>query len=264
MPKYNLARISTRAPEDLDKKEIQDQTDKLIRRIAELQDVLYAQNKHSLLVVIQGQDASGKDGAIKNVFSRINPQGVSVTSFKKPTPLEMSHDFLWRVHAEVPGKGQIKIFNRSHYEDVLITRVEGWIDDQTARRRFEHINAFEQLLQNNGTCICKFFLHVSPEEQEKRFYERLTDPQKMWKYGEEDLLKLRKKEQYAACYEEAFEACSPEIAWTIVPADQNWYKEYLIAKTVCDALTKMDLEYPKPKINMNTAEVQEILKKFNK
>lgn len=262
MATYNLSNISTDAPDDLNKEDIKAQTSKYIKKIDQLQDILYAQGKHSLLVVVQGQDASGKDGAIKNVFSALNPQGISVKSFKKPSPLEMSHDFLWRVHAEAPAKGQIKVFNRSHYEDVLITRVEGWVDDKTARRRFEHINAFERLLQENNTVILKFFLHVAIKEQEERFYERLTDPKKQWKFAEEDLQKIKKADAYRQCYEEAFEKCSPEIPWTIVPANQNWYKEYLIARTVCEAMEALNMTYPSIKINTDNPEIMRILNKY--
>lgn len=259
----NLNNLSTRAPKDLDKEATQAKTRDYLKRLEDLQYALYAQGKYALLVVVQGQDASGKDGAIKNIFRALDPQGVSVKSFKKPSTEELSHDYLWRVHSEVPAKGQIKIFNRSHYEDVLIVRVEGWIDEATARRRFEHINGFEKLLTDNNTVILKFFLHVSPEEQEERFYERMTDPKKQWKYNEDDLQKLKKNKQYQQCYEDVFEHCSPNNApWIIVPADQNWYKEHLIAKTVCEALEALNLQFPKAKLNMDNPDVKALLKKF--
>ncbi len=262
MPSYNLSNISTDAPDGIGKEQAKEQTAKYIKKIDELQDILYAQNKYSLLVVVQGQDASGKDGAIKDVFSTLNPQGISVKSFKAPTSVELSHDFLWRVHAEAPTKGQIKIFNRSHYEDVLITRVEGWVDDKTAQRRFEHINAFERLLQQHNTVVLKFFLHTSIKEQEKRFYDRMTDPKKQWKFGAEDLQKIKKADAYRQCYEEAFEKCSPEIPWVIVPADQNWYKEYLIAKTVCEAMEDLNLSYPTIVLDTSNPDVKRILDKY--
>lgn len=263
MSKINLKELSTEAPKNLQKEEIKKATERYLKRLAELQDILAAQSKYALLVIIQGQDASGKDGAIKNIFSALNPQGVSVKSFKKPTPEELSHDYLWRVHEAAPAKGQIKIFNRSQYEEVLIVRVEGWIDDKTAHQRFEHLNAFEKILTDNKTIILKFFLHVSPEEQQKRFHERMIDPKKQWKYSEEDLQKLKKNEQYRQCYEDIFEHCSPKNAeWTIVPADQNWYKEYIIAKTVCETLENLNMEYPTITLNMDNPDVKALLAKF--
>jgi PPK2 family polyphosphate:nucleotide phosphotransferase len=263
MPKINLNEISTKAPKHLEKEQVKEETERYLKQLEDLQEVLAAQAKYALLVVIQGQDASGKDGAIKNIFRALNPQGVAVKSFKKPSAEELSHDYLWRVHEAAPAKGQIKIFNRSHYEDVLIVRVEGWIDEKTAHKRFEHINAFEKLLTDNNTIILKFFLHVSPEEQQERFYERMTDPKKQWKYSEEDFQKLKKREQYQPCYEDIFEHCSPDNApWTIVPADQNWYKEYIIAKTVCNALEKLNMQYPSIKLNMDNPDVKELLDKF--
>ena len=234
----------TKPPKDTDKEYIKEETKKYIKIIQERQHILYAQSKYSLLIVLQGMDASGKDGATKAIFTSVNPQGVSVTSFKKPTEIEAKHDFLWRVHKEVPEKGMIKIFNRSHYEDVLITKVNGWIDNKEAKKRYEHINNFERLLEDNGTKILKFYLHISQEEQAKRFEERLTNPLKNWKYNPEDLKTSQKWDDYMEAYSYAFEYCS-EPRWHIIPADKNWYKEYLIAKEVAEALQKLDLKFPK-------------------
>lgn len=249
MAKLRLKNIDTRAPKKLNKESIKKETQKLKFKIEELQNLLYAESKHSLLVVLQGMDASGKDGVIKNVFDAVNPMGCRVIPFKRPTELEMKHDFLWRVHAQVPEKGMIHVFNRSHYEDVLIQRVHAWIDEKTVKSRFEHINKFEQLLINTGTTILKFYLHISPEEQLGRLQERMSDPTKMWKYNEEDLKERQLWDDYMKAYEDVFENCQEATAWQVVPADQNWYKEYYIAKEVVRAMEDMQMKFPglKPK-----------------
>jgi PPK2 family polyphosphate:nucleotide phosphotransferase len=244
MGKIKLSEISSRAPKELDKKDIKDKTIKLLAELDELQNVLYAEGRHSVLVVIQGMDGSGKDGVIRNVFGQLNPQGVTVKSFKVPTPEEFSHDFLWRVHSAAPAKGIIQIFNRSHYEDILVTRVHKWCDDETATKRMRAINDFEEMLQeHNSTQILKFYLHVSPEEQHERLSERLKDPAKMWKYNEKDFEEAKLWDVYMEMYEDCFNNC--DVApWTIVPADQNWYKEYIIATSLRDTLKKLDMQYP--------------------
>ncbi len=242
--KVSLATTPTRAPENFEKEETKKKTAKLLEALNDLQNLLYASNKNALLVILQGMDASGKDGLIRNVFTSINPQGVSVTSFKAPTALELSHDFLWRIHANAPTLGMIKIFNRSHYEDVLITRVHNWIDDDTARKRMKAINEFEALLQeHNNTTILKFYLHISGEEQKERLEERISDPKKHWKYNEKDLQEAKFWDKYRDAYEDCFEHCNA-IPWTVVPSDQNWYKEYVVAKAIHDALTAMKMRYP--------------------
>jgi len=239
-----LPKISTKAPKEFDKQETREQTAKLLKELNELQNLLYAESKHSVLVVLQGMDASGKDGVIRKVFGNINPQGVEVVSFKTPTAEELSHDFLWRIHHHTPAKGMIQIFNRSHYEDVLITRVHGWCDDATAEKRFDAINNFEELLVlHNSTQILKFYLHVSKEEQKERLKERIEDPTKEWKYSEKDKEEAKLWDKYMEMYEDLFVNCNA-APWTIVPADQNWYKEYLIAKTLVDVLKKLDMKYP--------------------
>jgi PPK2 family polyphosphate:nucleotide phosphotransferase len=241
---FMLQDISTKAPKDFDKQETKSELSALKTKLGELQNLLYAEAKHSLLVVIQGMDASGKDGAIKNVFGGINPQGVVVKSYKAPTDEELSHDFLWRIHKEAPGTGMIKIYNRSHYEDVLITRVHGWCNDETATKRFKAINDFEQLLQeHNNTSILKFYLHISPKEQQQRLTERMEDPTKAWKYNARDFGEAKLWDKYMTMYHEVFEHCN-KVPWTIVPADQNWYKEYLIAKTITDSLEKLNMNFP--------------------
>jgi PPK2 family polyphosphate:nucleotide phosphotransferase len=244
MANVKLAELPTRAPEDFDKKETKEKTAKILEELDELQNLLYASSKHALLIVLQGMDASGKDGVIRNVFGSLNPQGVTVRSFKVPTEEELSHDFLWRVHAAAPAKGTIGIFNRSHYEDVVVTRVHKWCSDELAHKRMQAINHFEELLtQHNNTVILKFYLHVSEEEQEERLLERTHDPRKQWKYNAKDKEEAKLLPEYYKFYEDCFEHCN-KVPWTIVPADQNWYKEYLIASTVRDALVELKMKYP--------------------
>jgi PPK2 family polyphosphate:nucleotide phosphotransferase len=244
MGKIKLGDIDTRAPKDLDKQGTKEKLVKILEELDELQNLLYAESKHSVLVVIQGMDASGKDGTIRNVFGKLNPQGVLVQSFKTPTAEELAHDFLWRIHAHAPKKGYIQLFNRSHYEDILITRVHNWIDDETARRRMKAINHFERLLtEHNDTHILKFYLHISSGEQKQRLEERIRNPSKQWKYNEDDFKEARLWERYMEVYEDCFECCN-EIPWTIVPADQNWYKEYLIAHMLRETLRDLKMQYP--------------------
>jgi PPK2 family polyphosphate:nucleotide phosphotransferase len=244
MAKIQLSKIDTRAPKDMDKQDTKEKTAKLVSELDDLQNLLFAEGKHSVLVVIQGMDASGKDGVIRNVFGQMNPMGVVVKSWKAPTAEELSHDFLWRIHQHTPGKGMIQLFNRSHYEDILITRVHKWCDDDTARERMKAINDFEDLLQeHNKTHILKFYLHISKEEQKERLDERMHDPTKMWKYNENDYEESKLWDIYMQMYEECFENCN-QPPWTIVPADQNWYKEYLITSAVHSLLTSLKMQYP--------------------
>lgn len=244
MANYNLKKISTRAPKNIDKEVAKQELEAIVGELNELQNLLYAEGKHAILVILQGMDASGKDGVIRKIFGRMNPQGVDVASFKVPTAEEAAHDFLWRIHKVAPAKGLIQVFNRSHYEDILVTRVHGWCDDATAKKRMKAINDFEQLLEeHNSTKVLKFYLHVSAEEQQQRLQERMSDPAKMWKYNERDFEEAKLRDKYYAVYEDAFKNCNhPE--WLIVPADQNWYKEYLIAKTVRDTLKNLKMQYP--------------------
>ena len=244
MAAIKLDKISTRAPEDLDKLEVKKKTDVILNELDELQNLLYAESKHSVLIIIQGMDASGKDGAIRSVCGRMNPLGVMVKSFKAPTPEEYAHDFLWRVHQHTPAKGMIQIFNRSHYEDILITRVHKWCDDKTAKKRMKAINDFEELLQeHNNTHILKFYLHISLEEQKQRLNERIQEPSKMWKYNEKDFEESKLWNDYMSVYEECFNNCN-NIPWIIVPADQNWYKEFIIADTLHRLLKSLDMQFP--------------------
>ncbi|HTF80284.1 MAG TPA: PPK2 family polyphosphate kinase [Cytophagales bacterium] len=243
--KIDINKISTRAPKDFEKEKTKKLTKEYLERLPELQNRLFAQGKFCYLIVIQGVDASGKDGVVKAVFTGVNPSGCSVASWKAPTELEKKHDFLWRIHQQVPEKGMIKIFNRSHYEDVLVTRVERWIDNKEASKRFKQINDFESLISEaNNTIILKFYLHISREEQLERLEERIKDPIKNWKYNPEDMLVNNKWDAYMDTYNDVFENCN-KIPWIIVPSDQNWYKEYLVAKTLVESLESLKMTYPK-------------------
>lgn len=244
MKHIKLSGIDTRAPHSLNKEKTRDKLDKILKRLDELQNLLYAEARHSILIVIQGMDASGKDGLTRDVFTSMNPQGVNVISFKEPTKEELAHDFLWRIHQHTPAKGMLHIFNRSHYEDVLTTRVHGDIDDHTAKRRMQAINDFEKLLtQNNETHILKFYLHISPEEQQKRLEERLNDPTKMWKYNANDFKEAKLWDRYMVYYEDVFKHCN-DVPWHIIPSDQNWYKSYLVATELEKLLTGLKMKFP--------------------
>jgi PPK2 family polyphosphate:nucleotide phosphotransferase len=244
MKKIKLSLIDTRAPKKVSKEGLKKETQKLKFKLEELQNLMYAEGKHSLLVVLQGMDASGKDGVVKNVFVAVNPMGCRVIPFKKPTELELKHDFLWRVHQQVPEKGMIHVFNRSHYEDVVVQRVHAWVDEKTIKQRFNHINDFEKLLMESGTTILKFYLHISKDEQLVRLQERMSDKTKMWKHNEGDLLERELWNDYMKAYESAIENCSVNVDWDIIPSDQNWYKEYLVAKKLVDTLEGLKMKYP--------------------
>lgn len=218
---------------------------KNLARLETLQEILYAQGKHALLIVFQAMDAAGKDGAIRRVAGAFNPAGVRVVAFKAPTPEELSHDFLWRVHKEAPGRGTIGVFNRSHYEDVLIVRVRKWISEQTCRERYGHIRDFEETLAENGVTILKFFLHISKEEQKERLEARRDDPSKRWKFNPGDLKERVLWDDYREAYEDAISETSREHApWYIVPANHKWYRDVAISGTVVDAMERLDLKYP--------------------
>ncbi len=239
-----LKDISTKAPKGIDKDNTKEELDHILKDLDKLQNLLYADGKNSLLIVIQGMDASGKDGLTRDVFTSMNPQGVNVKSFKEPTPEELAHDFLWRIHQHVPAKGMIHIFNRSHYEDVLITRVHGMIDDKTARQKMKAINDFERMLtEQNDTHILKFYLHISQKEQLQRLEERLEDPQKMWKYNANDFKESKLWDKYMRYYEDVFKHCN-EVPWHIVPSDQNWYKSHMVANTLRKTMQDLHMKYP--------------------
>lgn len=227
-------------------------TGQLIGRLEALQERLYANGDRSVLIVLQGMDTSGKDGTIKHVMSGVNPQGCKVVSFKPPSPEELGHDFLWRVHQKAPSKGQIGIFNRSHYEDVLITRVHGWVSEMVVKQRFNQIKEFEELLHENGTTILKFFLHISKDEQKERLEERLHDPEKRWKFNEGDLEERKLWKNYMEAFEDMMAATSTDHApWYIVPANRKWYRNLMVADRVVAALEDMKLKTPPAPANIN-------------
>ncbi len=220
---------------------------KNLEKLAELQDVLYAQAQHAILVVLQAMDAGGKDGTIDYIFSGVNPQGCQVTSFKVPTTLEKSHDFLWRIHQAVPAKGMIGIFNRSHYESVLVERIHGYAPKSVWKKRYEHINTFEKLLADEGTTIVKIYLHISKEEQAERIQKRLDDPKKNWKFNAGDLDERKLWDDYMEAFEDALTKCSTKDApWYVIPSDKKWYRNYVISDILLRTLESLDLTYPKP------------------
>lgn len=230
---------------DLDKDDTKKETKKLQERLAELQEILYAQGKYSVLIVLQAMDAGGKDSTINKVFSGVNPQGFQIASFKKPSDEELAHDFLWRIHKEVPAKGKIGIFNRSHYEDVLVVRVNNLVPKKVWQARYDHINNFEKILADAGTTILKFYLHISKEEQKERFQDRLDDPSKHWKFSKGDLPVREQWDDYMRAFEDAISHCNTDYApWHIIPANRKWYRNYVITKTIVDAMEAMPLEYP--------------------
>ena len=236
-----------------DKDETNAKSDKLADKIVDLQELLFAEHKHKLLVVLQGMDTSGKDGTVRHVMRGVSPQSVRAVSFKKPTPPELEHDFLWRVHFHVPGSGEIVIFNRSHYEDVLVVRVHQLVHEKVWRKRYEQINEFERLLCESGTTILKFFLHISKDEQRERLQARLDDRTKRWKFQHGDIEERKLWDHYMKAYEDALEKTSTDWApWTIVPSDKKWFRNYVAAKTIVQALEGFDMKYPQPDLKAET------------
>jgi len=220
---------------------------KNLNRLNELQDFLYAETKHAVLIVFQAMDAGGKDGAIDHVFSGVNPQGCQVTSFKVPSSLEIRHDYLWRIHQHCPPKGMIGIFNRSHYESVLVERVHNLVPDDDWKRRYEHINNFEKLLADEGTTILKFFLHISKDEQKKRLQERLDDPAKRWKFRKGDLADREHWDDYTEAYEDLLSRTSQKWApWYVVPANKKWFRNLLVATVLVETLESLGIKVPEP------------------
>jgi PPK2 family polyphosphate:nucleotide phosphotransferase len=238
-----LADIPTRAPKHLEKDQVKEELKDMADKIGELQNRLYANKKHSLLVVLQGMDGTGKDSTTRALFDKCSPSGVQATAYKKPTEEEFAHDFLWRIHKQVPEKGMVKIFNRSHYEDILIQYVHGWIDDKKRDLRMKSINTFEETLQYDAnTVIVKFYMHMSPDEQHKQLMERVEDPEKYWKHNDGDWEERKLWDKYRDAYDYVLNNSS--IPWTILPCDQEWYRNYVAAKTVIAALEKLDMGYP--------------------
>ena len=214
-------------------------------QLQDLQKILYAQNKHRILVVMQAMDTGGKDGCIKHVFSHIDPQGIHVRSFKKPSEEELSYDFLWRVHSKVPHLGQLVIFNRSHYEDIIAVRVKKLFPDEVWKRRQRHVVEFERMLAEEGTTIVKIFLHISKDEQKRRLETRLENPAKHWKFNPDDLADRARWDDFMAAYEDVMAKTSTSFApWFIVPADRKWYRNLCVARIMLDTMKKLDMKLP--------------------
>jgi PPK2 family polyphosphate:nucleotide phosphotransferase len=243
----DLARVDTRTQDGApgDKDETKEACVALRERLDTLQAALYAEGKHSLLVVLQAMDAGGKDGTIRSVFAGVNPQGVRVASFKAPTANELAHDFLWRVHAQAPARGEITIFNRSHYEDVLVARVHELVPKAVWEGRYDHIRAFEALLHDAGTSIVKLMLHISPDEQRERLQERVDDPAKRWKFNLGDLEERKRWADYQQAFQDAITHTSTgDAPWHVIPADRNWYRDWAVLSILVDALERLDPQYP--------------------
>jgi PPK2 family polyphosphate:nucleotide phosphotransferase len=241
-----LSEIDTLCDKGISKDVLKKENKEIAKQISELQTRLVASKKYALLVIYQGMDASGKDGAVKDVFDNINPAGLNVFSFKKPTDIERSHDFLWRVHQLCPPKGMIHIFNRSHYEDILVPTVEGYLPKEIIQSRYQSMNHFEQLLQNEGTVILKFYLHISKERQRERLLERINIREKNYKHNDGDWDTREKWDEYMQVYEAIFERCQV-TPWHIIPSDSNTIKVNHISKVILKTLQEMDLTYPKLK-----------------
>jgi PPK2 family polyphosphate:nucleotide phosphotransferase len=232
-------------------------TVELTEQSAKLQEKLYAARERKLLLILQGMDTAGKDGTVRALFSQINPMGLRATAFAAPTERERAHDFLWRVHAHVPGNGQIAIFNRSHYEDVLVPRVLGNIDGKEVKRRYDHIRDFERMLHETGTTIMKVFLHISKDEQRERLQARLDDPEKHWKFDPADLTARDKWDDYRHAYQDAIDATDADHApWYIVPADSKTHRNLIVAHLLLETLQGMGLEWPAPKADLSKVKVE--------
>lgn len=247
--KVDLSQIDSREKtlfQGADKSEFDEQFRVLQDQLQDMQKMLYAQNKHRILVVMQAMDTGGKDGCIKHVFSQIDPQGIHVRSFKKPSEDELSYDFLWRVHSKVPHRGQLVIFNRSHYEDIIAVRVKKLFPDEVWKRRQRHVVEFERMLAEEGTTIVKIFLHISKEEQKKRLEVRLQNPVKHWKFNPDDLADRKRWNDFMAAYEDVMSKTSTDHApWFVVPADRKWYRNLCVARIMVDTLRKLDMKLPK-------------------
>lgn len=230
-----------------DKDAAQAKVERHVERLANLQEVMWAEGKHALLVVLQALDGGGKDGTVAHVMRGVNPQGCQVTSFKVPSEEELAHDYLWRIHKVAPRRGYIGIFNRSHYEDVLVVRVHKLAPDEVWQQRYEQINQFEKLLAAAGTTILKFFLYISKEEQKKRFEDRLRDPTKNWKFSAADVKEREYWDDYMRAYEDALSRCSTSWApWYVVPANHKWYRDLVVSQVIVETLEKLDMHYPPP------------------
>jgi len=246
-------------PKGLDRDEAEERIRELTVELRDLQHLMYAEDQRSLLIVLQGRDAAGKDGTIRHVFGPMNPQGTRVTSFKVPSKEELAHDFLWRCHQAAPKRGTVGIFNRSHYEDVLVVRVHDLVPKKIWSKRFEHINAFERLLTDKGTVVLKFYLHIDRDEQLERFKKRMDNPKKNWKISGADYSERLYWDAYTEAFEDALSECSTDIApWFVVPANRKWARNLVIADIVADAMKSLDMRFPKPEVNM-----EEIRQKYH-
>jgi len=255
--KIRLADVDPGETHGYTKADSASELEKGLERLGDLQDRLWAEEKHPILVVLQGIDTAGKDGSIKHVMRAFNPMGCSVTSFKVPTPIEASHDYLWRVHQRTPGKGEIEIFNRSHYEDVLVVRVHDFVPRAVWQRRYDQINAFERLLTDEGTTIIKFFLHIDRDEQKARLQSRIDDPTKNWKFKLGDLDERKLWDDYMAAYEEVLRRCSTDAApWYLIPANRNWFRNVAVAEILADTLDDLKPAYPAPKEDLSKVVIE--------
>ena len=253
----DLARFKYKDDGGLEQEAAEEQFQKLTRKLADLQELMYAQGRHALLVVFQAMDAGGKDSTIRHVFGPVNAAGCYVVSFKRPTEPELARDFLWRVHAQVPPKGHIAVFNRSHYEDVLVARVKALVPQRTWKRRYDHINAFERLLADEGTTVVKFFLHISKEYQRERLQRRLDKPEKWWKFNPADLDERARWDDYQAAFADALSKCSTAHApWYVVPAERRWFRDLLVARVLVEALESLDMKYPEPTFDPESVKVE--------
>jgi len=239
------------------KREAREVLQTLNERLEELQELLYAEHKHKVLIVLQAMDTGGKDGTIRHVFEGVNPQGVKVANFKVPTREELDHDYLWRVHKQVPGKGQIAIFNRSHYEDVLVVRVHNLAPPEVWGRRYAHINHFERTLADEGTTILKFFLHIDLDEQKERLQARLDEPHKRWKFKPGDLGERKLWPEYMRAYEDVLSKTNTDWApWHIVPANRKWYRDLVVATVLVEALEGLNMSYPRPEEGLDNVVIE--------
>ena len=244
MKHIELYKIDSSAPKDASKKRFKKELSSLHKKMFSLQHLFYANASRSMLIVFQGMDTSGKDGTIRHVFSCVNPLGVHATAFSEPSEKEKTHDFLWRIYQQLPENGMIRIFNRSHYEDILVPTVHRTLDENLIKGRYDYINSFEQQLQDSGTIILKFYLHISRDEQKKRLEKRLTNPLKKWKYKASDKTASKKWIDYIRTYENIINRCSPAIPWQVIPADDKWYRNYLVAKAIVVKLESLEMKYP--------------------
>lgn len=255
--RVKLKRFATAYAGRRDKEKTKRRVEELRRRIGALQELLYANSKQAVLLLFQGVDASGKDGAIRSVLQEVNPAGVQTANFKVPSDEESAHDFLWRVHHAVPRRGNIGVFNRSHYEAVLVERVLGDVSGHTVKERYRQIVGFERMLVENGIVVLKFFLHLGRDEQRKRFEERLVIPRKKWKFSEGDLEIRRRWKEYMSVYEDMLNATShPAARWHLIPADHNWYRDFVVADAVVRAMEALHLQWPKPRKGLSRLKIK--------